>query len=156
MEACGWSWRWGRGAGGGHGVRSARGESTTAGNGGDHDGTVGAEPIGREHGVAGAVAGDATGVFGSGGTRQRGGVDRRARHGGPGHRGRTEPDTVFDIGSVSKQFTATAVLLLAQDGRLSLDDTVAEHLTGLPPWAGRVTLSQLVHTPAASRTTSSS
>ena len=31
-------------------------------------------------------------------------------------------DTVFDAGSVSKQFTATAVLLLQQEGKLSVDD----------------------------------
>ena len=53
--------------------------------------------------------------------------------------------TAFDIGSVSKQFTALAAALLAENGRLSLDDTVAEHLDGYPDWAGQVTLSQLVH-----------
>ena len=31
-------------------------------------------------------------------------------------------DTIFEAGSVSKQFTAAAVLLLARDGKLSLDD----------------------------------
>ena len=34
------------------------------------------------------------------------------------------PETVFDAGSVAKQFTAAAVLLLARDGKLSLDDPV--------------------------------
>ncbi|HEY0640141.1 MAG TPA: serine hydrolase domain-containing protein [Pseudonocardiaceae bacterium] len=53
--------------------------------------------------------------------------------------------TVFDIASVSKQFTATAVLLMAQDGRLDLDDTVATHLDGLPQWAERITITQLIH-----------
>jgi CubicO group peptidase (beta-lactamase class C family) len=53
--------------------------------------------------------------------------------------------TAFDIGSVSKQFTALAVALLAENGRLSLNDTVADHLDGYPDWAGQVTLSQLVH-----------
>ncbi len=33
-------------------------------------------------------------------------------------------DTIFEVGSVSKQFTAAAVLLLARDGKLSLDDKV--------------------------------
>src|SRR5688500_18036050 len=33
-------------------------------------------------------------------------------------------DTIFEAGSVSKQFTAAAVLLLARDGKLSLDDPV--------------------------------
>jgi CubicO group peptidase (beta-lactamase class C family) len=53
--------------------------------------------------------------------------------------------TVFDIASVSKQFTATAVLLLATDGRLTVTDPLARHLDGLPAWLGRVTLSQLIH-----------
>ncbi len=34
------------------------------------------------------------------------------------------PDTVFLVASVSKQFTAAAILLLAQEGKLSLDDAV--------------------------------
>jgi CubicO group peptidase (beta-lactamase class C family) len=55
------------------------------------------------------------------------------------------PATVFDIASLSKQFTATAVLLLAQDGRLAVGDPLSRHLDGLPAWLGRVTLSQLVH-----------
>ena len=36
------------------------------------------------------------------------------------------PDTIFEAGSVSKQFTAAAVLLLAREGKLSLDDPVQE------------------------------
>lgn len=54
-------------------------------------------------------------------------------------------DTMFHIASVSKQFTAQAVTLLAQQGKLSLDDTVADHLDGYPAWARKVTLSQLIH-----------
>lgn len=54
-------------------------------------------------------------------------------------------DTVFDIGSVSKQFTATAVLLLAAGGALALDDRLSAHVDGLPAWAGQVTVTQLMH-----------
>jgi CubicO group peptidase (beta-lactamase class C family) len=54
-------------------------------------------------------------------------------------------DTVFDIASVSKQFTATAALLLADAGRLSLDDALSSHVPGLPAWAGTVTVAQLMH-----------
>jgi CubicO group peptidase (beta-lactamase class C family) len=54
-------------------------------------------------------------------------------------------DTAFDIGSVSKQFTATAILLLVDGDRLSLGDSVAKHLVGLPAWAGQVTVAQLMH-----------
>ncbi|OBB48296.1 serine hydrolase [Mycobacterium sp. 852002-51961_SCH5331710] len=54
-------------------------------------------------------------------------------------------DTKFDIASVSKQFTATAILLLADRGRLTLDDPLATHVSGLPPWADTVTVGQLMH-----------
>src|SRR5215213_4328119 len=56
-----------------------------------------------------------------------------------------DPDTTLDIASVSKQFTAAAVLLLEQDGRLSLDDPLDDWVPGLPPWARQVTLDDLVH-----------
>ena len=55
------------------------------------------------------------------------------------------PDTVFDIGSVSKQFTATAILLLAGAGKLALDDELSRYVPGLPGWADTVTISQLMH-----------
>ena len=53
--------------------------------------------------------------------------------------------TVFDIASVSKQFTASAILLLADNGKLSIEDTLASHVPGLPEWADTVTVSQLIH-----------
>jgi CubicO group peptidase (beta-lactamase class C family) len=54
-------------------------------------------------------------------------------------------DTVFDIGWVSNQFTATAVLLLVDEGRLRLEDPVAKYLSGLPSWADDVTIDHLIH-----------
>ncbi len=54
-------------------------------------------------------------------------------------------DTVFDIASTSKQFTATAILLLAENGRLSLDDPLSTHVPGLPAWAESVTVAELMH-----------
>jgi CubicO group peptidase (beta-lactamase class C family) len=45
------------------------------------------------------------------------------------------PDTIFEAGSVSKQFTAAAVLLLARDGKLSIDDPVRKHIPELPAYA---------------------
>jgi CubicO group peptidase (beta-lactamase class C family) len=54
-------------------------------------------------------------------------------------------DTVFDIASVSKQFTATAILLLADAGKLTLDDALAQYMSEMPPWAANVTLTQLMH-----------
>jgi len=55
------------------------------------------------------------------------------------------PDTIFDVASVSKQFTATAALLLADRGELALSDPLSKHLTGLPSWSRTVTLDQLMH-----------
>ena len=40
-------------------------------------------------------------------------------------------DTLFGVGSVTKQFTAAATLLLAEDGKLSVDDKVAKYYPGL-------------------------
>ena len=45
---------------------------------------------------------------------------------------RVDADTAFEIGSVSKQFAAAAILLLAQDGKLSLNDPIGKYLTNAP------------------------
>jgi CubicO group peptidase (beta-lactamase class C family) len=44
------------------------------------------------------------------------------------------PATIFEAGSVSKQFTAASVLLLARDGKLSLDDEVRKYIPELPEY----------------------
>jgi CubicO group peptidase (beta-lactamase class C family) len=54
------------------------------------------------------------------------------------------PDTVFDIGSTSKQFSAAAIVLLAQEGRLSLDDEVRKHVTELPDYGRPLTIRHLL------------
>ena len=57
------------------------------------------------------------------------------------------PDTIFESGSVAKQFTAMAILLLAQDGRLSLDDQVRKHIPELPDYGVPLTIRHmLTHT----------
>jgi len=43
-------------------------------------------------------------------------------------------DTIFEAGSVSKQFTAAAILLLVRDGKLSLDDPVRTYIPELPDY----------------------
>lgn len=45
------------------------------------------------------------------------------------------PDTIFEAGSVAKQFTAAAVLLLARDGKLSIDDPVRQYVPELSAYA---------------------
>ena len=55
------------------------------------------------------------------------------------------PQTVLDIGSTSKQITAASVLLLAQDGKLSLDDDVRKHIPEIPDYGTPITLRHLLH-----------
>ena len=56
-------------------------------------------------------------------------------------------DTVFEAGSVSKQFTAAAILLLARDGKLSLDDPARKYVPEIPDYAEAPTIRQmLTHT----------
>jgi Beta-lactamase len=61
------------------------------------------------------------------------------------------PDTVFKIGSLSKQFIATGIMLLVQDGKIAVDDKVSKHLEGTPKTWEAITLRHLLtHTPQAS------
>jgi CubicO group peptidase (beta-lactamase class C family) len=55
------------------------------------------------------------------------------------------PATVFHAASLSKQFTALAACLLAEDGKLSLDDDVRRYLPELPDWGHTITLRHLLH-----------
>jgi D-alanyl-D-alanine carboxypeptidase len=56
-----------------------------------------------------------------------------------------QPETRFDVGSLNKLFTATAILRLARDGALGLDDTLGRFLDDFPPHvAERVTVRQLL------------
>ena len=52
---------------------------------------------------------------------------------------------VFDIGSMSKQFTATAIILLQQQGKLSLDDSVRKYIPELPWYGKTITIRQILN-----------
>lgn len=52
--------------------------------------------------------------------------------------------TNFRLASVTKQFTATAILLLAKDGKLTVDDPVAKHISDWPAYASTVTIRHLL------------
>jgi CubicO group peptidase (beta-lactamase class C family) len=54
------------------------------------------------------------------------------------------PATDYRLASVSKQFTAAAILLLAEGHKLSLDDSIRHWLPTLPPFTERITLRQLL------------
>jgi CubicO group peptidase (beta-lactamase class C family) len=55
------------------------------------------------------------------------------------------PASVFYVGSVSKQFTAFAIALLAQQGKLALDDDVRKYLPELPDYGTPITIRHLIH-----------
>jgi CubicO group peptidase (beta-lactamase class C family) len=55
------------------------------------------------------------------------------------------PGTIFDIGSTSKQFTVASVILLAQQGKLSLDDDVRRFIPELPAYGKTITIRHLLH-----------
>lgn len=54
-------------------------------------------------------------------------------------------DTVFDIGSVSKQFTAFSILLLVKDGRISLDDDIRKYLPEIPDYGSVIRIRHLLN-----------
>lgn len=55
------------------------------------------------------------------------------------------PRTIFHVASVSKQFTAYSIALLAGEGKLSLDDDVRKHLPEVPDFGATITLRHLLH-----------
>ena len=55
------------------------------------------------------------------------------------------PSSIFHIASVSKQFTAFSILLLEQEGKLSLDDDIRKYIPEIPDFGTTITLNHLVH-----------
>ena len=55
------------------------------------------------------------------------------------------PQSVFDIGSTSKQFTAATILLLEKQGKLSVNDDVRKYIPELPPYGQKITILQLLN-----------
>ncbi len=54
-------------------------------------------------------------------------------------------DTIFDLGSLSKQFTAVAVLNLVINNKLSLNDHLSKFFKGFPRYADSITVEDLIH-----------
>ncbi|MBL8191097.1 MAG: beta-lactamase family protein [Acidobacteria bacterium] len=61
------------------------------------------------------------------------------------------PQTIFESGSVAKQFTAAAVILLSLEGKLGLDDPVKKYIPELPDYGAPVTIRQLLNHTAGLR-----
>lgn len=55
------------------------------------------------------------------------------------------PTSVFRIGSTSKQFTAACIVLLAEQGKLSLDDPLTSHFPDFPEYAEQITIQHLLN-----------
>jgi CubicO group peptidase (beta-lactamase class C family) len=55
------------------------------------------------------------------------------------------PDSVLEPGSIAKQFTAAAILLLAQQGRISLDDPVRKYIPEVPEYPQPITIRQMIN-----------
>lgn len=55
-----------------------------------------------------------------------------------------EPDMIFRIGSVTKQFTATAILRLVEQGKLAIDDPIAKYLPEYPTQGKTITIEHLL------------
>jgi CubicO group peptidase (beta-lactamase class C family) len=60
------------------------------------------------------------------------------------HGVRWTPGTISDIGSITKQFTAAAILKLEEDKRLSVDDPITRYFDGVPADKSGITLHQLL------------
>ena len=54
------------------------------------------------------------------------------------------PTTDFRLASLTKQFTATATMILAKEGKLALDDRITRHVAGLPAYADVITVRNLL------------
>jgi CubicO group peptidase (beta-lactamase class C family) len=61
------------------------------------------------------------------------------------HRAPFTPQTVSEAGSVAKQFTAAAVLMLAERGKLTLDDDIRTYLPEMPSYGAKITIADLLH-----------
>ncbi len=54
-------------------------------------------------------------------------------------------DSLFDLGSTGKQFTAAVIAMLASQGKLGLDDPIRKYLPEMPACAEKITIRQLLH-----------
>ncbi|QPE16585.1 beta-lactamase family protein [Providencia rettgeri] len=55
------------------------------------------------------------------------------------------PQTIFNLASVSKQFTAFAILLLEQNNKLALHDPITKYIPELPKYANEITIQDLIY-----------
>lgn len=69
------------------------------------------------------------------------------------HNLKVNENTLFDLASVAKQFTAFAIMLLEQEGKLNLDEDIKMYLTNLPDYEHKITIRHLLqHTSGVAST----
>ena len=56
-----------------------------------------------------------------------------------------EPKTVYELGSIGKQFTATAVMMLVEEGKVGLDDKITKYFAGAPAYWDQITVRHLLN-----------
>ncbi|HVV47362.1 MAG TPA: serine hydrolase domain-containing protein, partial [Bryobacteraceae bacterium] len=56
-----------------------------------------------------------------------------------------KPDTQFELGSVGKQFTAMAIMILSEEGKLNFDDTLDKYCPEFPAYARTIHIRDLLH-----------
>jgi len=55
-----------------------------------------------------------------------------------------DKNSIFDIGSISKEFNAVAIMMLKEKGLLNLDDKISKYQLGFPDWSNKVTIKNLL------------
>lgn len=61
------------------------------------------------------------------------------------HQAPITSSTVFDVASLSKQFTGMAISMLVEEGRISLEDDIRKYIPELPDFGHTITVGHLVH-----------
>ena len=56
-----------------------------------------------------------------------------------------KPENVFELGSITKQFTAVAILMLQEQGKLSLQDDITKYISDYPVHGKKITVHQLLN-----------
>lgn len=60
------------------------------------------------------------------------------------HRVKTTPETVFELASVSKPITATAMMILVEQGKIALDSSISKYLSDVPASHKAITIRQIM------------
>lgn len=108
----------------------------------------GSSPAARVEQVVNAILGEnANGPGATIAVQQQGNIIYSAGfgHADLEHDAHNSPSTIFHVASVSKQFTAFAIAMLADQGKLSLDDDIRKYIPEMNDFGTPITINHLVH-----------